>query len=468
MFPRNLSCIAVLSVLVVGSGCSDDDKKPPATSGLAHTLFVAGDGKLKAFDIASGRQRSGEIPNVTSAVDLTALEDGHVLANLTTQGVVLIVDGLQMLEHFRIPTTLGTAKNPVHGYVSPTYEGKRYFMALNDGAGKAEENSALFIDIALESRSRFKAVGEAKLGIGHHKASFSKTRPRATVSNLGDCETTLQVLDFSDPANVVEVKKIGAAELGWNGESYARTCDPTYKAGKPPAPHGVATGANGRAYHNLTGSGEIVEVDMDSDPPAFRVIKTQATGGAGYTTFGLERYVFTLHGSPREGAGGAACQIGQLTVLDTAAGDATIAAELPLFYKGPNCTDALTATDESSANPGHSLVDSHHKQLFITPAGGFGDETARVRYELIVDISNPSAPVQLESTPIGAGTGHMDDALSGDHQSIFTVGTIDGTVSQLDCATRKVVKTFDVGPNPTQATTFGTAEGPGYFSGQSH
>src|SRR5688572_27269610 len=103
MFSQTSSFVAAACCALFALACGEDSKpNTPNTHGLSHTLFVVGDGKLKAFDIATGAQRSGEIPNVTAATDLTALEDGHLIANLTSESKVLIVDGLQMLEHFRI------------------------------------------------------------------------------------------------------------------------------------------------------------------------------------------------------------------------------------------------------------------------------------------------------------------------------------------------------------------------------
>lgn len=428
-----------------------------------HRMFVVADGKLKAFELGSGEQVSGEVTNVTRVTDLRALRDGFLLGSLTDDNEVLVVDGKTMLEETRIPASSGGGIRPVHNYVTPTYDGTQYLMVLNDGNGEPEENTVTFIDIGEGSEQRFQAVGEAPLGIGHHKASFSRVRPRVTISNLNDCDKVLQVLDFGDPSDIQEVATFSAEDLGWDGSSTERTCDPTRAAGTVPSPHGAATGQNGKSYHNLTATGEIVEVDMEADEPTFRVISTGRTGGGGgYTTYGFGAYVYTLHTTPREGGDGEVCQIGQLTVLDTMEDEGSVASEIPLFYEGSECTRSLLGTDEEGVGPGHTVIDVANAQIFITPAGPFGDPDARVRQELVLSATDPSSPIQWDSIPIGAGTGHVNDAITGDSEYVLVVGTVDGTVSVIEAETRSVERTVEVGPNPSQVASWGSEEGPSY------
>lgn len=447
------------------SACSGDDPHsghhdtadggPPTGSEIPHRMFVVGDGKLKAFDLETGVQHPGEVTNVTRLVDLMATDDGFLLGNLTDDNTVLVVDGRTMLEEARIPSSTTGGTRPVHGYLTPKYEGQQFWLVLSDGSGEPVQNRATLVDVTPGSATRFQALGEAELGLGHHKASFSRTKRRVSVSNISDCNVVLQVLDFTDPTDIKELARSSAAQLGFT------TC----AEGNTPSAHGTATGANGKAYHNLTGPGDMVEIDMDADPPTFRMIPTRAIGGGGYTTHGFGEWVYTLHAEPREGNGGPSCQIGQLTVLSTKAAEGTVAAEIPVFYEGPDCTRALVGTDEESAYPGHVLVDATHRQLFVTPAGGFGNASARVRRSLVFDASNPSQPVQVASISVGAGTGHMADALTGNDRYVLVVGTVDGTVTVIDAATRQVVRTIDVGPNPTQVATWGSAEGPSHQTG---
>jgi hypothetical protein len=52
--------------------------------------------------------------------------------------------------------------------------------------GVAAENTACFIDLVEASATYLGMSGEVGLGIGHHKASFSATKERIVISNIGD------------------------------------------------------------------------------------------------------------------------------------------------------------------------------------------------------------------------------------------------------------------------------------------
>ena len=60
------------------------------------------------------------------------------------------------------------------------------------------------------------------------------------------------------------------------------------------------------------------------------------------------------------------------------------------------------------------------------------------------------------------------DAISGDGKWLFVVNGSDGTVSQIDVATRAVVRTIPVRAGPRTLATFGSAEGPGMQAGPIH
>jgi YVTN family beta-propeller protein len=107
-------------------------------------------------------------------------------------------------------------------------------------------------------------------------------------------------------------------------------------------------------------------------------------------------------------------------------------------------------------------------RLFITVAGGFEVESARVRQQLVLDISAPDAPVQLPSIPVGASTGYHGDSLSGDGRWLFVANNIDGTVTQIDVATASVVRTSTVGTTPKVLATYGSLEGPSVQAGPIH
>jgi YVTN family beta-propeller protein len=430
-------------------------------AGAAQTLYVAHEGQLVSYDLESGEEKPGTLTDVTGPTDLQALDDGHLVVNLTGRNEVLVVDGATMLEVARLPSSASTGTRPVHGYLSPVIGGTQYWMALNDGAGQEAENSARFFALSPAS-PWIAAAGEVPLGIGHHKAAFSKTKARVVISSIGDCDDVLSVYDFSDVGDIKAVARLTAAQAGWDGSDFAHTCDPTYMTGVPPAPHGCATSPqSGKAYCNLTGSGQVVVVDVDAEPPTFTLLETGGSG-AGYTKADPRgRYVYTLGKTPREGGTGATCQIGQLAVVDSTTD--TVVKTLPLLYEGPDCTRALTGTDEATAGPGHMQVAG--TTLFVTPAGGHGVADARVRMELVVDVTDPANPVQLASIPIGTGTGHVGDTLSGDHKWLLTANNVDGTVTVIDTATRAVARTIVTKATPKTIATWGAAVGPSHQTG---
>lgn len=466
--PKRVVATPILGAGLLVAGCGDASPVESHAKPMAEALFVARPGGLASYDIASGKERPGEVQDVTSPVDLQALADGTVMVNLTEAGEILIVDGKTMLEKARIPSSRMGAKRPVHSFITPPHEGKTYWVTANDGtSGAAKTNSALFLDVTPGSKTYLEPVGEVSLGIGHHKMTFSARRARVAVSNIADCANVIGVYDYTNPGNIKTVLTLSAKDLGWDGSSFARTCDTTFQMGVPPSPHGCATArSSGKAYCNLTGSGDIVALDIDADPPFLTVLPTTGSG-AGYTrAHPGGRYVYSLQATPREGDAkqpGAKCQIGQLVVID--AESDSIAATVPLFYDGPSCTSSLMGTDEETDEPGHILVSENGKTLFIGVAGGFGVDEARARRELIIDVSNPAKPVQRASVVVGASKGHHGDTLSGDGKSVFVTNTVDGTVSRIDTATLKVIATLDVKDGPVTVATFGQAEGPSEQTG---
>lgn len=473
-----VTCWLASAVLVVAGACGDDDDHDEAHEhvnedgggeALAQTLFVAHEGSLVSYDIATGKERPGAVQQVTQPTDMQALDDGTLLVNLTDRGETLIIDPRTMLEIGRVSSSDKKAVRPVHSYLTPEHDGKRYWMALNDGTeGDASTNSARFVDVTPGSKKYLKAAGEVALGIGHHKAAFSATRERVVLSNISDCDTVLAVFDYSDIAHIEQVASASAKDLGWDGSSFEKTCDTTYQKGLPPAPHGCATSkVSGKAYCNLTGSGELVVIDLDADEPSFERIATHGAGG-GYTKASHDgKYIYSLHGEPREGSDdGVDCQIGQLSVLD--ASKAKVVKELPLLYKGPDCEDKLTGSDEETTEPSHSLISADGDTLYVTTAGGFQNDEARVRQHLFVDISDPTDPVQLASIAVDTSTGYHGDSLSGDGKWLFVANNMDGTVTQIDTAKLAVKKTLAVKAKPAVLATYGSEEGPSVQTGPIH
>lgn len=450
---------------LVLNGCFGNDENKTDANKDAQRLFVAHDGMLAAWNLSTMEQIPGEIQNVKGPTDMQALEDGTLLVNLTDNNEVLIVNGTTMLEKARIHSSTIGGTRPVHSYLSPVRNGKQYWVALNDGDGTKASNSARFIDIMAGSAKYLSAVGEVALGLDHHKASFSNTKERIVISNIGDCDDVLSVFDYSDPAHISKLATLSAVQAGWNDSN--KICDQTYQKGVPPGPHGCETSkVSGKAYCNLSGSGEIVAVNIDATPPTFSIIASHGSGG-GYTKSHPDgRYVYTLEGDPREGSKynpGAACQIGQLVVID--ATKDSVVKELPLLYKGPACHDSISKTDEGTTEPAHLIISHDKQKLYVQTAGGWKVDAARVREQLVFDISTPGNPVQLPSIPIGASNSYHGETLSGDGKYLFEANNMDGTVTQIDAATATVIKTFPVKAKPKYMATWGKVEGPSHQTG---
>jgi hypothetical protein len=464
--------LPLLAALVACSGPDSVGIEGPGQAGtgaeLPQALFVAHEGSLISYDIATGAERPGAVQGVSNPTDLQALDDGTLLVNLTDQNHILAVDPLDMLELARVHSSFRVAQRPVHSYISPTHSGKKYWLALNDGTGgEPITNSACFLDVTPGSDQYLEHVGEAPIGIGHHKATFSATRERVVITNIADCERVLGVYDYSDILQIQEVAVFSSVDAGWDGSSFGKTCDPTYQMGVPPAPHGCATSKlSGKAYCNVTNSGDLVVVDIDADIPTFQRVPTQGRGG-GYTKASNDgRYIYSMQSEPREGNGGADCQVGQLVVLD--ASSDRVVAELPLGYLGAACDQQMVGTDEETTEPAHAVISLDSNRLFITLAGGFEVDSARVRQQLVLDISAPDAPVQLPSIPVGASTGYHGDSLSGDGRWLFVANNIDGSVTQIDASSTDVVRTWTVAAKPTVLATYGSLEGPSVQAGPIH
>src|SRR6185295_5855901 len=101
----------------------------------------------------------------------------------------------------------------------------------------------------------------------------------------------------------------------------------------------------------------------------------------------------------------------------------------------------------------------------IVSSGGFMNAAARVDQTMVVDIHDPGSPSLLPSIKVGVGTDHGTDTVSGDEHSVFVNNAVDNTVSQIDAATRAVVKTIPVKEKPRALATFSSVTGPGYQTG---
>lgn len=436
---------AGLAIALLTTGClSSDDGDAKSEKG--QVLYVAHEGSLTAYDISTGGQIAGEIADVSGPTDMQALEDGTIMVNLSSRNEVLAFDGKTMLQKARIPSSSKGALKPTHSYITPTYGGKRYWMALNDGSGSAATNSAVFIDITPGSADYLKAVGEVGLGAGHHKAAFGKSAHRVVISNIADTNEVLAVFDYSNPSDIKKLASVSARGLG-----LARA-----------TPHGCGSSSlNGMGYCNLTASGDIVSVDLEAAVPAFKVLKTKGAGG-GYTK-GHGRYVYSLQTSPREGDTvriGSLCQVGQIVVIDAQVD--TVVNEVPLKYGGPNCADAIAGGPGKSAGPGHIVI--HGTKMFVQMASSTDTNTYASKH-LVLDLADPANPVQTGALDIGKSRSHHGESLSGDGRYFFVANNLDGTVTQIDAGTAQVSKTLTVRANPRTVATWGEAEGPSPATG---
>jgi YVTN family beta-propeller protein len=450
------------------SGCGDDStQQPPGGAAVPHSLFVAHEGNFVAYDVETGEKRGGVVASVAGATGMQSLADGTVLANMTSKNEILVVDGREVREASRHPSSSMGGTRPVDSYISPDHGGKQYWVTLNDGTNNPGTTTAIFVDLTEGSPTRLKPVGEVAIGNGHHQASFSATKERLLVSSFYSCDNVFGIYDYGDPSMIQTVGMVTAMDLGFDGSTPEKTCDAAESAGIAMRPHGCATSeANGKVYCNMAGPGVVAVIDIDADPPSAKALTTTGKGG-GYAKAGSGgAYVYTVQNEPREGNGGASCQVGQMLTISTATD--TIVHEMPLFYKGPGCTDVLTGTDEEGTGQNHMRITADGKLLFIAESGGFGDAEARIRQHLVVDLSDPSKPAQLPSIQVGASTGQRGSAISGDGKWLFVADSVDGTVTQIDIMTLAVSRTLTVEAQPLQVSTFDPEAGPSLQVGPVH
>lgn len=443
------------------AGCMHDAQDQPNENGVeSTTLFVGGQSKIAAYDLKTGEQKSGEITDVASLTDMTSLEDGTVLVNNGAKNQILIFDGKTMLEKNRITSKTGLLK-PTHGFVSTPLAGKQYFASLWDGNGTKVTNGVVFVDVQSSSDTYLQHVGEAPLGLGHHKAAMSRSKFRSAISNISDCGALVKVLDFSDMSQVTEVAQFSATELGFDGSSPEKTCG---AGGVSLSPHGAATAAiTGRAYHNLTGIGKILSIDQDAALPTAKLLATQGKGGGYSKSLAGTDYVYSLQNFPREGSAthpGSACQIGQIAVIDGQLD--SVIREIPILLTGPNCTDSLPSVSKNAGLDHMTLVPSENR-LFVL--GGNSDTAGYSWHRYVFDISNPELPKQLPSIAVGKSRGHHPETLSGDGKWLVEGDNLDNTVTVIDVKSGKVVQTIPVISVPTALTTWSAGAGPSHPTG---
>jgi YVTN family beta-propeller protein len=436
-----------------------------------HVVAVSGSDQLALHNLATGEELV-RFDTPRESRDFVALPSGIALSNHTAGNSVLPIDLRRRIEIGRLPSSSLGGVRPVHMYLTPAIDGKQYAVVLNDGvAGNTKkgerptDSTLLLIDVVEGSPSFLKPVGETRLGRGHHKAGLSMKRPRLAVSNILDCSDVISVYDYGDPSAIKLVKSFSAADLGYNGSTFPKSCDETGKSGLTLEPHGTGTsGASNRVYHFLTGTGEIAIFDIDADVPTFKLLNTSGTGGASVKDIPGGRFMVVAQHGPREvhqKGDGAVCQIGQLVVIDAIV--EKVAAQVPVFYGEPACRTSLSGKPQEWAAPLYVIPSPDGKTLFVeigtlheTPPNA----EAEARFTAVFDVSDPYRPLQLPSIAVGAGDDTRDHALTGDGKLLVVPNRLDNSVSVIDVAARQVVRTFSTVAKPHRVATFGEGIGP--------
>jgi YVTN family beta-propeller protein len=428
-------------------------------------LFASVTNHLIAFDLATGAERVRFATPGTSA-DMMVTADGTLLLNHRDGHAIVIVDARRLVELGRLASSSLGGRRPVHAYLTPRIDGRQFFVALNDGESTPGQpnldNTAVFVDVTPNSPTRHKAVGEVRLGQGHHKANFHPTQPRMAVSSIADCTEIIGVYDFAEPREIRRIAVLDAAGLGLDGSRPDRTCSAAAgAAGIRPAPHGAgADPVSGRGVHNLNGTGQFVVIEMAAARPSFSALATGGWGGAAIAAHPAGRLLYGPQYAPRVGdtrAPGAACQVGQIAVIDAAI--PAIAAEIPVLKDGADCARSLAGTPEAGARVGYAVVPPDGSRLFL-PLGTLGPATSRSSAVAVFDLTDAARPRQLPSIPVGLHGGHRDVALSGDGRFLLVPANVANTVSVIDTATGDVVRTIPVPPGVNRLAAFSPDTGP--------
>jgi YVTN family beta-propeller protein len=431
---------------------------------------VSGRDQLVLHDLATGAELARfDVPGGSS--DLIALGSGVALSNHTAGNEVVLIDLKRRSEIDRLPSSSLGGVRPVHMYLSPVIEERQYVVVLNDGNERStpkgerpKDSTLLLIDAVQSSPTFLKPMGEARLGIGHHKVGFSMKRPRLAVSNISDCSDVVSIYDYQNPSDIKLVKTFSAADLGYDGSTPLKTCDETGKVGLMLSPHGTGTSAaTGRVYHFLTGTGQIAVFDIDADVPVVKLIQTAGSGGASVKDLPGGRFMVVPQRGPREvhqRADGSLCQVGQLAVIDAVADK--VAAQLPVFYGEPTCRTSIAGKPHDRAALQYAMPAPDGKIVFVEIGTLYGapNVVAESRFVAVFDVSDPYRPIQLPSIAVGAGNDTRDHALTGDGKLLLVPNSLDNSVSVIDIGSRQVVRTIATVTRPFRVVTFSEGVGP--------
>jgi len=433
-------------------------------------IAVSGRDQLTLHDLATGRELARfDAPGGSS--DLMALGSGIALSSHTAGNEIVIIDLNHRSEIGRVPSSSLGGTRPVHMYLSPAIEGRQYVVVLNDGnerrtprGERPTDSTLLMIDAVPSSPTFLKPVGEVRLGLGHHKVGFSMKRPRLAASSIADCSDVVSVLDYANPSDIKLVKTFASADLGYDGSTPLKTCDETGKAGVMLSPHGTGTsGATGKVYHFLTGTGQIAIFDVDAEVPTVKLIQTAGSGGASVKDVPGGRFMVVPQRGPREvyqKADGSLCQVGQLAIIDAVA--EKVAAQVPVFYGEPGCRTPIAGTPHERAALQYAMPSPDGKTVFVEIGTLYGppNVVAESRFVAVFDLTDPYRPIQLPSIAVGAGNDTREHALTGDGKLLLVTNTLDNSVSVIDVASRQVVRTMATVSRPFRVVTFSADTGP--------
>jgi len=198
-------------------------------------VAVSGRDQLALHDLATGAELA-RFDALGGSSDLVALGSGVALSNHTAGNEVMLIDLKRRAEIGRLPSSSLGGVRPVHMYLSPSIEERQYVVILNDGSerstpkGERPKDSTLLLIDAVQSSSTFlKPVGEARLGIGHHKVGFSMKRPRLAVSNISVATVSLQ---YSATSSVIADRCSFGSRLARTGHKFKIEVARPYKLSK--------------------------------------------------------------------------------------------------------------------------------------------------------------------------------------------------------------------------------------------
>ena len=175
------------------------------------------------------------------------------------------------------------------------------------------------------------------------------------------------------------------------------------------------------------------------------------------------RFMVVPQRGPRElhqRADGMPCQVGQLAVIDAVA--EKIVAQVPVFYGEPTCRTSLAGTPHERAGLQYAMPSPDGKTLFIQIGTLYAPPNTVASSSLVAvfDLSDPYRPAQLPSIAVGAGDDTRDHALTGDGKLLLVTNSVDNTVSVIDVAARKVVRSLNTVNKPRRVVAFGEGIGP--------